>query len=973
MTSTYGFELLRDEQIEEINTRARIWRHAKSGAELLSLENDDENKVFGISFRTPPANSTGVAHIMEHAVLGGSRKYQVKEPFVELVKGSLNTFLNAMTFSDKTIYPVASTNLQDFYNLVDVYLDAVFYPLITPHHLGQEGWHFELEDTDKPLTYKGVVFNEMKGVYSNPDSLLQRFSLRSTFPDNTYQYDSGGDPAVIPDLTYEQFKNFHDTYYHPANSLIFMYGDDDPMERLRLLDDYLSDFEAIEVDSEIALQAPFPEPIRISYPYSVDANQENDRSPKAMVQLNWVLPEFEDPDLAMALSVLSYALISTPASPLRKILLDSGLGEDVTGSGLSTYTRQMTFDVGLKGVELENVDQVETLIMDSLTQLGKDGIEPEMIAAAVNSIEFALRENNTGSYPRGLSLMISALNTWLHGRDPLIALRYEKPLENLKSQLENDDQTLPKLINKYLVNNPHRSTVILEPDAELAKRWENEEKARLEAIRETMDSKDLQQVIENTIELRKLQEAPDSPEALASLPMLTLDDLDKEVKTIPIEVMQLQDTKVLFHDLFTNGIVYLNVGFDLHTLPQDLLPFAGIFGRSLLEVGTETEDFVRLSQRIGSKTGGISPTTFTSAIEEDEKGAAWLFLSGKATMGQTRDLLDILRDILLTVQFDNPERLRQIVLRAKARHESGLIPSGHLVVNTRLRSRFNQGDWAAEQIGGVDNLFFLRDLISNIDSDWASVLSKLEEIRNILLNRQTMVLNVTLDGENWHEFQPQLAEFLGILPEKPAYYPTWKPLTIPENEGLTIPANVNYVAKGGNLYELGYEFNGSISVITNALRTTWLWEKVRVQGGAYGGFCIFRKQSGVFSFLSYRDPNLTGTLKNYDGTAEFLRHIELSESELTKNIIGAIGAMDRYQLPDAKGFTAMQRYLIGETDESRQKFRDEVLATTVEDFKALAAVLDKLNDTGQVVVLGSADAIAAANQEKSWLQTLKIL
>lgn len=973
MTTNHGFELLRDEQIDEINTRAQIWRHVKSGAELLSLQNDDENKVFGISFPTPPSDSTGVAHIMEHAVLGGSRKYQVKEPFVELVKGSLNTFLNAMTFSDKTIYPVASTNLQDFYNLVDVYLDAVFFPLITPHHLQQEGWHFELENLDDPLTYKGVVFNEMKGVYSSPDSLLQRYSQQVLFPDNTYQYDSGGDPEAIPDLTYEQFKGFHDTYYHPSNSLIYMYGDDDPQERLRLLDEYLSQFEAIEVDSAVTLQTRFSEPRRVSFPYTVEANQNNGQSPKAMVQVNWMLPEFVDSNLVMALSVLSYVLVSTPASPLRKALIDSGLGEDVTGGGLSTYTRQMTFSIGMKGVEHENVDQVERLIIDTLAQLSVDGIEPEMVAAALNSIEFSLRENNTGSYPRGLSLMVSALNTWLHGRDPLLPVRYEQPLEALKSNLQDDLSSLQGLITEYLVENPHRATVILEPDPELAKQRNEAEKARLAAIRAQKNDEDLQLVINNMQELLLLQQTPDSPESLATLPMLTLEDLDKENKTIPIEVIQNQGADVLFHDLFTNGILYLNVGFDLHTLPQELLPFAGLFGRALIEMGTESEDFVKLSQRIGSKTGGISPTTFTSAVERGEESAAWLFLSSKATMDQAQDLLDILRDILLTVRLDNPERFRQIVLRAKARHESGLIPGGHLVVNTRLRARFNLGDWAAEQIGGLDNLLFLRELAPAIDNDWPSVLAKLEEIRRRLLNRSVMLLNVTLDNENWQSFKPQLDGFLETLPASSVELPKWSPAPYPANEGLTIPSNVNYVAKGANLYQLGYHVNGSMSVITNALRTTWLWEKVRVQGGAYGGFCLFRKQSGVFTYLSYRDPNLSGTLTNYDGTAEFLRNIELSDDELTKSIIGAIGSIDSYQLPDAKGYASMQRYLIGETDEARQKYREEVLSTSVDDFRALANVLEQLNEVGQVVVLGSADAINSANEDEEWLQVSQVM
>ena len=973
MTLSHGFKLLRDEQIEEIDTRARTWRHVKSGAQLLSLNNEDENKVFGISFRTPPSDSTGVAHIMEHAVLGGSRKYQVKEPFVELVKGSLNTFLNAMTFGDKTIYPVASTNLQDFYNLVDVYLDAVFFPLITPNHLRQEGWHYEMENLDDPLSYKGVVFNEMKGVYSSPDSMLDRYSDRSLFPDNTYGFDSGGDPQVIPELTYEQFKTFHDTYYHPANSLIYLYGDDDEQERLRLLDEYLTQFDEIEVDSEVTLQPRFTEPQHFVFPYSVDAEQSNGHKPKAMVQLNWMLPEFVDPNLVMALSVLSYALIATPASPLRKALIDSGLGEDVTGGGLSTYSRQMTFAVGLKGVDMADVDKVEPLILETLQQLADEGLEDDMIDAALNTIEFSLRENNTGHFPRGLSLMISALNTWLHDRDPLMPLRYEAPLAALKESLDTDGAALQPLILEHLLDNTHRTTVILEPDQKLAQQRDEDEKARLASVRAELNQDQLQQVIDSTQELRRLQETPDSPEALATLPMLTLEDLDRESKTIPIEVLEEQDTRILFHDLFTNGIVYLNVGFNLHALPQEYLVLAGLFGPALLSMGTDSEDFVKLSQRIGRKTGGISSGTFTSAMQHDDDGLAWFFLSGKATMEQTQDLLDILHDVLHSAKLDNQERFRQIALRAKAGHEAGLIPGGHGVVNGRLNAHFSKAGWAAEQIGGLDNLFYLRELQQAIEEDWAGVLAKLEAIRDHLLNRNNMLVNITVDAENWALFKPQLSQFLAGLPQKPVSYPGWTPKQLPPNEGLTIPAQVNYVGKGANLYDLGYKAHGSISVITNYLRTTWLWEKVRVQGGAYGGFCVFRKQSGVFSYLSYRDPNLTDTLTNYDGTADFLRNIELNSEELTKNIIGSIGSLDAYQLPDAKGYTSMQRYLLGMTDEERQQYRDDVLGTSEDDFKAFAGILDKVNEEGLVVVLGSAEAINAANEKQQWLHVAQVM
>jgi presequence protease len=973
MSLTHGFELLRDEHIDEINTRAQIWRHKKSGAELLSLQNDDENKVFGITFRTPPEDSTGVAHIMEHSVLAGSRKYRVKEPFVEMVKGSLQTFLNAFTTADTTVYPVASTNLQDFYNLVDVYLDAVFFPLITPHHLEQEGWHYELDSVDGPLTYKGVVFNEMKGAFSSPESVLYRYSFHSLFPDNAYGNESGGDPEVIPDLTYEKFKEFHRNYYHPSNSMIFFYGDDDPQERLRLLDVYLSEFEQQDVDAIVSLQTPFMEERRLVYPYSVDANSNNSRTPKALVQMNWVLPEFEDAALVMGLSVLSYALVSTHASPLRKALIDSGLGEALTGGGLSTSNRQMTFSVGLKGVAQENVNQVEKLIVETLHQLGREGFESEMVEAALNSIEFSLRENNTGSYPRGLSLLLNALNTWSYGRDPLLPLRYEAPLAHVKEILENDETYLQTLVANFLLNNLHRSTVILEPDPELARQKEEKEIARLAAVRAELTKGDLQEIIDNTKELRRLQETPDSPEALATLPMLTLADLDPEIKTIPLDVVDVEGNKVLYHDLFTNGIVYLDVGFDLSGLPQELLPFVGLFGSLLLSMGTESEDYVKLSQRIGRKTGGIGSSTFTSAVKTKDNDVAWLFLSGKATMDQLPDLIDILGDVLLKVNLDNRERFKQIVLRAKAGSESSLVPAGHAVVNSRLKAHFSRTDWVSEQINGLDQLFFLRWLEQEIESDWPGVLQRLEATYQHIVNRESMLLNVTLDSDNWLALKPQLNAFLNSLPEKRIDQKVWTPKSLPINEGLTIPAQVNYVGKGANLYDMGYELHGSVSVISNFLRTTWLWEKIRVQGGAYGAFNSFNRETGVYTYLSYRDPNLASTLEIYDKTANFLRTVEINQDELTKSIIGAVGSLDAYQLPDAKGFTSMVRYLLDRTDEERQQYREEVLNTTVSDFRAFANVLENVNQKGHVVVMGSPNTIARANDPDAWLEVLSIL
>ncbi len=971
MPVIHGFELIRQQKIPELKTKASLFRHLKTGAELLSLENDDENKVFGITFRTPPADSTGVAHIMEHSVLCGSRKYPVKEPFVELIKGSLNTFLNAFTYPDKTCYPVASQNLQDFYNLIDVYLDAVFHPRLTPYTLQQEGWHYEIEKLNDPLAFKGVVFNEMKGAYSSPDRVLGEHSQHSIFPDNTYGVESGGHPKRIPDLTFEQFMAFHQTYYHPSNAYIFFYGDDKPEERLRMVDEYLMHFERAKIASEISLQPRFDQPRRFAYRYA--AGEEADLGKKGMVTVNWLLMETTDREINLAMKALAHILVGTPASPLHKALIDSSLGEDVTG-GLESELRQMYFSTGLKGIAVPDANKVEMLIFDTLHKLAENGIDPQTIEASLNTIEFSLRENNTGSFPRGLSLMLRSLTSWLYGGDPLAPLIFETPLTAIKARIAAKERFFEAMIRRHMLQNQHRTTVILEPDPNLAQQEDAVEKERLTKARAAMGKEDLQKLIENTLELKRRQVTPDSPEAQAAIPMLKLADIDKQNKIIPLTVIEKNGSKILYHDLFTNGIVYLEAGFDLHVLPQELLPYLPLFSRCLTQMGTEKEDFVQLTQRIGRKTGGVWPATYTSIIHHTDSSATWLFLHGKAMMHQADDLLAIFRDVLLTARLDNRERFRQMVLDAKAGLEAGLVPAGSRVVGTRLNARFNEAGWLDEQMGGVSYLFFLRQLAQDVDSTWPQVQATLEKIRRLLVNRNGMICNVTLDEPNYKQFEPKLVEFLSNLPAASINPAKWSPEYRSEFEGLTIPAQVNYVGKGTNLYKLGYKFHGSALVINNFLRTTWLWERVRVQGGAYGGSCSFDRRSGVFNFLSYRDPNLLTTLENYDRASQFLREVELSPDELTKSIIGVIGDLDAYQLPDAKGYTSMARYLAGDTDAERQRLRDEVLSTTAADFRKFAEALEQVSRHGLVVVMGSPAAIETANAErKDWLRVVKVM
>jgi presequence protease len=971
MSSIHGFEELCRTRVADINGEARLYRHVNTGAELLSIVNDDENKVFGITFRTPPADSTGIAHIVEHSVLCGSRKFPVKDPFIRLAQGSLNTFLNAMTFADKTTYPTASQNLQDFYNLIDVYLDAVLHPRLTREILEQEGWHYELESPEKTLIYNGVVFNEMKGAYSSPDALLFKLSQQVIFPDNIYGLDSGGDPAIIPELTYEAFTAFHKRYYHPSNARVYFYGDDDPVERLRLLDARLSEFSAEKVDSGIALQPRFLKPRRVEDTYAAGDHPE---TAKSHVTLNWMLDEVTEPEVALALTVLHQILTGTPASPLHKALIDSGLGEEVVSTTDFDY-RQPTVHCGLKGIDAKNVGKVETLIFGTLEALATEGFEKATVEAALNTVEFRLRENNTGRFPRGLSLMLRALTTWLYDRDPLDRIAFEAPLARLKGRIAKGERLFEELVRTKLIDNPHRATVLLKPDPGKAAREEAEERARLDGVCAKLSRADLDRLVARTAELKRWQETPDTPEAIATIPSLSLSDLPKRNRTIPVDVSNIDGVEVLTHDLFTNGILYLDLAFDLHALPSDKLPLVEVLGRALLETGAGARDFVALSEHIGRSTGGIRASTFISAMREKRASVARLVLRAKVVPDKADELITILRDILLSAHLDDRDRILQIVLEEKASAESNLAPMGQLMTTRRICAQFSEDGWVQEQVGGLSYLLALRALAVRIEQDWSSVAADLVDMHRRLVTRAGLVVNVTADARTLARFAPKLEDLLSALPAAPfgGNSAPWPGHLAGTDEGFTIPAKVNYVAKGGHLGALGFKPGGSALVVVRFLATTYLWDKVRLQGGAYGGMCHYDRLSGVLAYLSYRDPNLLRTIDVYDKAAEHLRTVPLSEDEIKRSIIGTIGDIDTYLLPDAKGLVSLQHYLAGDNEATRQRMRDEVLRTTPTDFRAFAASLTAVAREGRVVVLGSESAIGAANAERGWLKVTKIL
>ncbi|KAH7679588.1 LuxS/MPP-like metallohydrolase protein [Dioscorea alata] len=972
-----GFEKIAEQTINECKSTAVLYKHKKTGAEVMSVSNDDENKVFGIVFRTPPKDSTGIPHILEHSVLCGSRKYPLKEPFVELLKGSLHTFLNAFTYPDRTCYPVASTNTKDFYNLVDVYLDAVFFPKCVEDFqtFQQEGWHYELNDPSEEVSFKGVVFNEMKGVYSQPDNILGRASQQALFPDNTYGVDSGGDPKVIPKLTFEEFKDFHRKYYHPSNARIWFYGDDEPNERLRILSEYLKEFEASSSsdESKVEPQKLFKEPVRIIEQYP--AGDGGDLTKKHMVCINWLLSDKPlDLETELTLGFLDHLLLGTPASPLRKILLESGLGDAIVGGGMEDELLQPQFSIGLKGVSQNDIHKVEELVMETLKNLAEEGFSPEAVEASMNTIEFSLRENNTGSFPRGLSLMLRAVGKWIYDMDPFEPLKYEKPLQSLKARIaeEGSKAVFSPLIEKYILNNPHRVTVEMQPDPEKASRDEEAEKELLEKVKKSMTEEDLAELARATQELRLKQETPDPPEALRSVPSLSLKDIPKEPIHVPTEIGEVDGVKVLQHNLFTNDVLYSEVVFDMSSLKKELLQLVPLFCQSLLEMGTKDMDFVQLNQLIGRKTGGISVYPFTSAVRGKADPCTRIIVRGKAMAGRVEDLFNLMNCILQEVQLTDQQRFKQFVLQSKARMENRLRGSGHGIAAARMDAKLNVAGWISEQMGGVSYLEFLQDLEKKVDDDWDGISSSLEDMRTALISRKGCLVNMTADEKNLINSTKFVAKFLDSLPNSSSTAnESWHAQLPAVNEAIVIPTQVNYVGKAGNIYDSGYQLKGSAYVISKYIGNTWLWDRVRVSGGAYGGFCDFDTHSGVFSYLSYRDPNLLKTLEVYDGTEDFLRELEMDDNTLTKAIIGTIGDVDSYQLPDAKGYSSMLRYLLGITEEERQRRREEILSTTLKDFKEFADAIKVVKEKGVVVAVASPDDVAAANEERPGFLNIK--
>ena len=950
----HGFKLQKISEVAEVSAKTYEFEHIKTGAKLLYINANDDNKVFYIAFRTPPKDDTGVAHIVEHSVLCGSKKYPLKEPFVELVKGSLNTFLNAMTYPDKTVYPVASRNAKDFRNLQDVYLDAVFYPAMIekPEILMQEGWHYEIENPDAPLTLSGVVFNEMKGALSSPDDILARKAKCELFPQNCYSYESGGDPEAIPNLTQEDFANFHKKFYHPSNSYIYLYGDVDIDEQLAYLDgEYLSKFEKISVDSEIVKHPQLSEMKIVNDVYPI--GEEEFAEEKTFISLNLVTGEVEDPTTMLGLDILNHALFISPAAPLRTAIIDSKLGKDVD-SGIEADLRQPSFSITLNGSEVDRTQKFYELLTSEMKKLVDNGIDKTLLEASISLMEFRLREADFGLAPKGLIYGLRCLRTWLYDGDPNIYLRYEDDLKVIKEGLNN--RYFENLLQKYFIDNPHKLLITLAPSKTVAKERDADNAAKLAEIKSKMSAAEIENVIETARKLKIRQQSPETPEALETIPLLKLSDIRKEPERFPLKFRDLDGTRILDSCIDTHGIIYLTFFFDASKVPQKKLFHAYLLNDLIGKVDTKKHSYSELANLINLNIGGFGSILHAdSKKNEPDSFMPRLKVYAKCLESKIPAMTEILTEIFTESIFTNKKRIREIIEEEQIGIELSLQNLAPSIISGRIASYLSKtGAYNNDSILPFNK--FLKDLLKDFDAKFDELVADLNDVKTRLLNRNGLIVSVTALDELYSKFRPHLDKFLKALPVDEFPRAEYDYLLKAQNEGLYSQSRVQYVGKGANFINLGYEYTGAMNVLETILRYEYFWTAIRVQGGAYGAMVHFTRQGGLF-FGSYRDPHLKRTLETFDKTADFLKNFDVSEREMDKYIIGTMSKIDKPLTPSLKGQVAADLCLKNITYEDRQKSRAEILSTRQNDIRALEKIVRDCMKENNICVFGNEEVI----------------
>lgn len=950
------YEILDEHRVEDVQSDGFILRHKKSGARIAILSNNDDNKVFYIGFRTPPEDETGVPHIIEHTTLCGSKKFPVKDPFIELAKGSLNTFLNAMTYPDKTVYPVASCNDQDFKNLMDVYLDAVFNPNITKYEeiFKQEGWHYELTGKDDELKINGVVYNEMKGAYSSPDEVLSSQIYRSLFPDNTYSKDSGGNPEYIPKLTYEAYLDFYHKYYHPSNSYIYLYGDMDVVERLEWLDkEYLSQYEYKKVNSEINKQPAFDEIKNVEAQYSItmDDSQEN----KTYLSYNRVVGDTLDKMLYQAFDVLDYALVSSPGAPVKQALIDAGIGDDVYGS-YDAGILQPVFSFVAKNANASQADEFESIIENTLKEVVKTGINKEALLAGINSSEFKFREADFGQFPKGLLFGLNCLDSWLFDdMKPFIHLECLDTFAKLRRAVDTD--YFEKLIQEYLLDNTHGSSVTVKPKRGLGNEKEEALAKELSDYKASLSDEEIKKLIDDTEHLKKYQEEPSSDEDLRKLPMLTRADMKKNAMPFSNIEDELLDVKIVRHDIESNGIDYISFLFDAGDFEQSELGYLGFFTNALGLVSTEKYSYTDLANATNIYTGGISTGTASHPDIKDRNNFVFKFEVKLKVLEKNLDkALELMEQMLLTSDFTDTKRLGELVAQIKARLQANLSSSGHLVAAMRSMSSFSRYALYQDELKGIAFYRSICRIEKELSESPERVSDKLAAIAKKLFARNRMLISFTGNNEAYGNAKPSLEKVIAAFNKMSAIGKQAEVHFNTAKEAFVDASQIQYVAKTGDFVCEGYEYTGALRLLRIILSYDYLWINVRVKGGAYGCMNTFLR-SGESYFVSYRDPNLSDTLDVYDRIPEYIKSFSPDERDMTKYIIGTFSALDTPMNPEAKGSRSLSAYLEGITYEQIQKERDEILNAQPEDIRRLADLVEAVLKKDSICVIGNENMI----------------
>jgi len=950
------YEILDEHRVEDVQSDGFILRHKKSGARIAILSNNDDNKVFYIGFRTPPEDETGVPHIIEHTTLCGSKKFPVKDPFIELAKGSLNTFLNAMTYPDKTVYPVASCNDQDFKNLMDVYLDAVFNPNITKYEeiFKQEGWHYELTGKDDELKINGVVYNEMKGAYSSPDEVLSSQIYRSLFPDNTYSKDSGGNPEYIPKLTYEAYLDFYHKYYHPSNSYIYLYGDMDVVERLEWLDkEYLSLYDYKKVNSEINKQPAFDEIKNVEAQYSItmDDSQEN----KTYLSYNRVVGDTLDEMLYQAFDVLDYALVSSPGAPVKQALIDAGIGDDVYGS-YDAGILQPVFSFVAKNANASQADEFESIIENTLKEVVKTGINKEALLAGINSSEFKFREADFGQFPKGLLFGLNCLDSWLFDdMKPFIHLECLGTFAKLRKAVDTD--YFEKLIQEYLLDNTHGSSVTVKPKRGLGNEREEALAKELSNYKASLSDEEIKKLIEDTEHLKKYQEEPSSDEDLRKLPMLTRADMKKNAMTFSNIEDELLDVKIVRHDIESNGIDYISFLFDAGDFAQSELGYLGFFTNALGLVSTEKYSYTDLANATNIYTGGISTGTASHPDIKDRNNFVFkLEVKLKVLEKNLDKALELMEQMLLSSDFTDTKRLGELVAQIKARLQANLSSSGHLVAAMRSMSSFSRYALYQDELKGIAFYRSICRIEKELSESPKSVSDKLAAIAKKLFARNRMLISFTGNNEAYCNAKPSLEKVIAGFDKMSAIGNQAEVHFNTAKEAFIDASQIQYVAKTGDFICEGYEYTGALRLLRIILSYDYLWINVRVKGGAYGCMNTFLR-SGESYFVSYRDPNLSDTLDVYDRIPEYIKNFSPDERDMTKYIIGTFSALDTPMNPEAKGSRSLSAYLEGITYEQIQKERNEILNAQPEDIRRLADLVEAVLKKDSICVIGNENMI----------------